>query len=281
MTGPVGEFRDACAAIARRHDRERYLACLYAPAERLDALLAVLAANHEIAKTAEVVSEPGIGAIRLQWWRETFDGIEAATPRAHEVVLPLAEAVTRHGLRLERLRTIVDAREADLDSEPAADLDELDRYAAATAGELHAALAEMLGGDPAVGRETGTAWGLLGLMRAVPALVVAGRTPLPKALLEEVGITHQRIKDMGGSGRLSAAVRPVVERARQHLRTVRDSAGFRDPAFRPLRLLADRAADHAVRLERAGHEPFAVHPAPDAGLVWRYAARHLGYRLGL
>lgn len=281
MTDRVDEFRDACAAIARRHDRERYLACLYAPAERHDALLAVLAANHEIAKTAEVVSEPGLGAIRLQWWREAFDGIEGAAPRVHEVVLPLAEAVFGHGLRLDRLRAIVDAREADLDGEPPADLDELDRYAAATAGELHAALAEMLGGDPAVGRETGTAWGLLGLMRGLPSLVVAGRAPLPQALLEEARITHQRIKDMGGSDRLSTAVRPVVDRARRHLETARDSGGFRDPAFRPLRLLADRAADHAVRLERAGCEPFALPPEPAAGLVWRYAARNLRYRLGL
>ncbi len=281
MTDRIDEFREACAAIARRHDRERYLACLYAPAERHDALFAVLAANHEIAKTAEVVSEPGIGAIRLQWWRETFDGIEAATPRAHEVVLPLAEAASGHGLRLDRLRAIVDAREADLDDEPPAGLDDLESYAAATAGELHAALAEMLGGDPATGRETGTAWGLLGLMRAVPALVVAGRAPLPKALLEDAGITHQKIRDMGGSERLSAAVRPVVERARDRLRSARDSAGFRDPSFRPLRLLADRAADHAARLERAGCEPFTLPPEPAAGLVWRYAARNLRYRLGL
>ncbi|WP_189988730.1 phytoene/squalene synthase family protein [Thalassobaculum fulvum] len=274
-------FRDACAEIARRHDRERYLACLYAPASRRDALLAVLAANHEIAKTAEVVSEPAIGAIRLQWWREAFDGIEARTPRAHEVVLPLADAAAGRGLRLDRLRRIVDAREADLADEPPADLDELDRYAAATAGELHAALAEVLGGDPASGMSAGTAWGLLGLMRAVPVLVAAGRAPLPAALLEKTGISHQKIRDMGASVHLSAAVRPVVERARGHLAAARDSAGFRDPAFRPLRLLADRAADHAARLERVGCEPFALPPEPAAGLAWRYAARVLRYRLGL
>ena len=53
----------------------------------------VEAANHEIAKTAEVVSEPAIGQIRLQWWREALEGVEAGRPRAHEVAIPLAEAV--------------------------------------------------------------------------------------------------------------------------------------------------------------------------------------------
>lgn len=273
-------FENACAAIARRHDPERYLACLYAPPPRRDALLALLAANHEIAKTAEVVSEPAIGQIRLQWWRETLDGIEAGTPRVHEVAVPLAAATADHGLRLDRLRAIIDAREADLEGEPPASLDELDRYAAATAGELHAAMAEVLGADPVPAGEAGAAWGLIGLMRAAPILVAAGRAPLPEELLQESRLSHQKIKDMGGSVRLADAVRPVIERARQRLAAARESPAFRAPAFRPLRLLADRAGDHAERLERVGCEPFALPQEPAAGLVWRYAARTLRYRLG-
>ena len=164
MTGaaPAADgFDFACAAIARRHDHERYLACLYAPPSRRAALLALLAANHEVAKTAEVVSEPGIGQIRLQWWRETLEGVAAGRPRAHEVAVPLAEAVAGHGLKLDRLHAIIDAREADLEGEPPATLDDLEAYAAATAGELHAAMAEILDADPAVARDGGTAWGLL------------------------------------------------------------------------------------------------------------------------
>lgn len=284
MTGaaPAADsFQDSCTAIARRHDRERYLACLYAPPSRRRALLALLAANHEIAKTAEVVSEPGIGQIRLQWWRETIVGIAAGRPRVHEVAVPLAAAVTGHGLRLERLQAIIDTREADLDGEPPATIDDLERYAAATAGELHAAIAEILGADPIAAIAAGTAWGLLGLMRAVPVLVAAGRTPLPESLLQENIISHQKIRDMGGSIHLGNVVRPVVQRARQRLAEARDSAGFRASAFRPLRLLADRAGDHADRLAGVGFEPFALPSTPSSGLVWRYAGRWLGYRLGL
>ena len=282
MTGaaPAADgFDFACAAIARRHDHERYLACLYAPAPCRAALLALLAANHEVAKTAEVVSEPGIGLIRLQWWRETLEGIAAGRPRAHEVAVPLAEAVAGHGLKLDRLHAIIDAREADLEGEPPATLDDLEAYAAATAGELHAAMAEILDADPAVARDGGTAWGLLGLMRAVPTLTAAGRAPLPEALLQENPISHQKIRDMGGSVQLLNIVRPVVHRACRRLTEMRYSAGYRDPAFRPLRLLADRAGDHARGLERAAFEPFSL-PPPPAGLVWRYGMRALGYRLG-
>jgi NADH dehydrogenase [ubiquinone] 1 alpha subcomplex assembly factor 6 len=275
-------FLTACAAIAREHDRERYLACLYAPDSRRDALFALLAANHEIAKTAEVVSEPAIGQIRLQWWREALEGVEAGRPRAHEVAIPLAEAVERGGLRPQRLYAIIEVREADLDEDPPADLDALDRYAAGTAGELHAAMAEILSADPVAASLTGTAWGLLGLMRAAPALIAIGRRPLPDTLLQECGLSHQNIRDFGGSIRLGDAVRPVVERARLHLVQAHDSVNFHAPAFRPLRLLADRASDHASLLERADFEPFDLPPAarPTGGLIWRHAVRMMRYRLG-
>lgn len=273
-------FQDACAAIARRHDRERYLACLFAPPGRRDALLAVLAANHEIAKTAEVVSDPTIGRIRLQWWHETFDGIEAGQPRVHEVAMPLAQAVFRHGLRLDCLRTVVDAREADLDSEPPATLEALEAYARATAGELHAALAGILRTDPAAAAAAGTAWGLLGLMRAAPALIAAGRAPFPAALLQQAGLTTEYIRDSISSVSLNSLVSPVMQVANRCLRSARESAAFREPRFRPLRLLADRAADHAAALGGVGNEPIALQPTVPAWLVWRYAGRMLRYRLG-
>ncbi len=281
MRGGHDSYRDACRTSVRRHDPERYLACLFAPAARRDALFALLAANHEIAKTAEVVSEPMIGQIRLQWWRETIDGVEAGTPRDHEVAVPLAAAVSGGWLSLARLRAIVDAREADLDGEPPATLDDLEAYAETTAGGLHAAMAETLGADPEAAGEAGVGWGLIGLMRALPVLVAAGRAPLPVDLLEAAGLSHQIIKDRPQAKALAAAVRPVVERGRARLARAHSLGGFRDAAFRPLRLLADRAGDHAAALQRAGYEPFRASAPVTAGIAWRHLARMLGYRLGL
>src|SRR3546814_9275649 len=71
--------------------------------------------NYEVAKTAEVVSEPMIGQIRLQWWRESLAGIYEGRARQHEVVQPLARAVTARALPRALLETIIDAREFDLD----------------------------------------------------------------------------------------------------------------------------------------------------------------------
>jgi NADH dehydrogenase [ubiquinone] 1 alpha subcomplex assembly factor 6 len=61
--------------MVRRHDRDRFLTTLFAPAAERQALLALYAFNHEVAKTREVVSEPMLGRIRLQWWRDSLDQI--------------------------------------------------------------------------------------------------------------------------------------------------------------------------------------------------------------
>jgi phytoene synthase len=44
---------------------------LFAPAPRRVLLFALYAFNAEVARIAETVREPMLGAIRLEWWRET------------------------------------------------------------------------------------------------------------------------------------------------------------------------------------------------------------------
>src|SRR3954465_7509110 len=83
----------AVAAIVRRHDRDRYQTALFAPADRREALFALYAFNHEVARVREAVTTPMLGQIRLQWWREIIDAAYAGTPaRRHEVATPLVAA---------------------------------------------------------------------------------------------------------------------------------------------------------------------------------------------
>ena len=54
------------AGELRRHDPDRYVAALYAPADRRDDLIALHAFNAEIARIRDQVREPMLGEIRLQ-----------------------------------------------------------------------------------------------------------------------------------------------------------------------------------------------------------------------
>lgn len=281
MTDPILSHQAACAALVRRHDRERYLVSLFAGAGKRDGLLAILAANHEIAKTAEVVSDPTIGLIRLQWWREAFDGIEAGSPREHEVILPLARVADTHPEVLDHLRRVVDAREADLADDPPADLEALEGYAGETGGEVVAAMARVLGADIDMARDLGTAWALIGLVRALPVLIAASRAPLPESLLKENNITLSRIKDMPASIDLSGLCLPIIDLGMRRLEAAQKAVALARPEARPLRLLAARTADLGAELLRHGGDPRAVAlpPAPP-GLIWRHGLRAAVWGLG-
>ena len=91
-----------CGTAVRENDPDRFFCTLFARQEEREALFALYTFNHELARVAESVSEPMLGQIRLQWWRESLDGIEAGTPRRHDTVDALAERV--HHDFVERLK---------------------------------------------------------------------------------------------------------------------------------------------------------------------------------
>ena len=104
----------ACGTIAFEKDKDRFLVAMTAPELVRESLFALLAFNHEIAKTRESVSEIMLGQIRLQWWREAVEECFEGTPRRHEVVQPLHEAVAHHQLSRDLLDRMIDAREQDI-----------------------------------------------------------------------------------------------------------------------------------------------------------------------
>src|SRR3954466_5773874 len=93
----------ACEATVRRADPDRYFAALFAPAEKRPLLFALYAFNHELARIGEVVHEPMMGEIRLQWWRETLEGAREGKPRTHDVARAMAELFMRVDLPAELL----------------------------------------------------------------------------------------------------------------------------------------------------------------------------------
>src|SRR5208282_2825234 len=87
------------AQLVRRHDRDRFVTALFAAPGRREALFALYAFNYEVARIREAVSEPLLGSIRLQWWREVIREInEGKPPRQHEVAEALAASFGRYQL---------------------------------------------------------------------------------------------------------------------------------------------------------------------------------------
>ena len=74
-----------CADRVRDADRDRYLAALFAPADKRGALFALYAFDVEIVQVRELAHELMPGEIRLQWWREVLFGERAGEAAANPV----------------------------------------------------------------------------------------------------------------------------------------------------------------------------------------------------
>jgi phytoene/squalene synthetase len=106
-----------CAGEVRRHDPDRFLAALFAPSAVRERLLALYAFDGEIARIPGMVSEPILGDIRLQWWREALEAAMAGSPPAHPVIRSLLPAIREGVLPVTSLVALIDERGRQLDAE--------------------------------------------------------------------------------------------------------------------------------------------------------------------
>jgi phytoene synthase len=174
---------DHLDTFVRRVDEDRWLASRFAPAFVRERLIAIYAVNYEIARTAESVSEPGLGAIRLEWWREGLEAIfEGVAPRQQPALIELARVI-KDPLHAKLMQAMVAARGKDFEQAPFSTWDELDAYVDDTAGSLLdvciAQCAAPRAAPDAFVRAAGRAWGYTGLLRAAPHWEARGRSALP------------------------------------------------------------------------------------------------------
>ena len=186
---PLGEF-------VRRHDPDRFLCALFAPAERREALFALLAYNHELARAREAASQPMLALIRLQWWREVVENAAAGRPtRQHEVAAPLHGFLASGLLDAADLLAMADAREAEVD-EGIPTASAFQAYLRGSAGGLALAAGRLLGASGAalVGlQQAGALYGLAGVLRSTAALGRQGRCLLPEDALAAAHLAPQQV----------------------------------------------------------------------------------------
>ncbi|HJR56796.1 MAG TPA: squalene/phytoene synthase family protein [Rhizomicrobium sp.] len=211
----------------RAADPDRYFATLFAPAAARPYLYALYAFNHEVARIAETVREPMLGAIRLEWWRETVEQAGRARPRSHDVARGLAALFAAHPLEPAMLEGIIAARAFDASAEQFADFASLEDYLDATGGALMRAAAIILGGDNlsseglAIVRPAALAYGLAGLLRSLPFHNSRHKLYLPLDLLAALHVTPEEFFLLKDDPRTASAVRQTALRARDHFLAAR------------------------------------------------------------
>lgn len=138
------ERRQTVRRMARKSDPDRYLSALFAPRNVRDDLLALYAFNAEIARIPDEVSEPTLGEIRLQWWRDAMVVAVAGEVTGHPVADALGASLRRFGLKPTRLDRLINGRRFDVIERMMPDAESLVAYLDDTAGELFMLAAEFI-----------------------------------------------------------------------------------------------------------------------------------------
>lgn len=244
---------NAVEEIVRAHDRDRYLSSFFVPDDKRPPVLSLYAFNAEILRVRDVVSDPTIGMIRLQWWRDTIEAIYAGGGAAgHPAAEGLALAIAAGGLPKQALLDLVDAHEFDLFHDRMPGVTELEAYLGEAYSRLIQMTAMILDRDAAP--LASEAAGLAGVAQGL-ALVLGDpqhREPfLPDGMDVAGAIAHAENRLVQALALLPGLPKPVL------------------PAFLPVSL----TATYLKALRRRPDQPLRVSPLRRQLVMWWTARR--------
>ena len=115
------EDADILRTQLRVNDGDLYLCHLFTPADKRMRMLALYAAYTEIARIPSEVSEPMVGAIRLQWWSDAL----GATPDVSNAS-PFVSALAACDFCVEDIACLIDGRMSALERTQMPTVEELE-----------------------------------------------------------------------------------------------------------------------------------------------------------
>jgi phytoene synthase len=268
-----------CQDLVREADKNRFLATLFAPAERRPFLFALYAFNVELSHVPERTSEALAGEVRLQWWRDVLDGTRAGEAAANPVASGLLAAMTWHDLPAAALVDLIDAREFDLYDDPMPTLAALESYARRTTSTLFMLAGRILGAASAsvIADPAGTAYAVTGLLRSFAFHASRRRVYVPVEILERHGASVADVLAGRSGPQLYAALAELRGVARRHLDVVAARRTLISSQTLPAYLPVSLARGYLDRMERPDYDPFAtVIEVPQwrrQWVLWRAARR--------
>ena len=214
----------------------------------LPAYMAIRAFNIELARIPDVVSNPAIGSMRMQAWRQFIDATFDRRPPEEPVAILLASYLNQ-GYKLNKtwFKRIIDTRDQKLTYPGFGSLTELESYAESTYSTL---LYLTLSALPVysvtmdhLASHIGKAAGIAAVLRGVPLLAFPGPpnhhsnnpaslnlpsrdkrgvVTLPLDVMAQSGLREENVFREGGKADgLQDAVFTVATRASDHLITAR------------------------------------------------------------
>jgi 15-cis-phytoene synthase len=205
--------------IVRAASRERYIATLFAPESKREALFALYAFDAEVDRIRDLVHDPLPGEIRLQWWRDVANGGRDGEARGHPVASALLETIAAHDLPRAAFDAYCEARIFDFYHDVMPDQTALEAYLGATQSAIIQLAAMILDKDAAkqandAAGHAGVALGLVKILRQLPLIRRRGQGFVPQTILAAAGMSNEAFLSGGNVSagkRLAAALSALAQ----------------------------------------------------------------------
>lgn len=274
--------RSLVTEAVREADHDRYLAALYAPPEKREALMALYAFNAEVAGVRDRIREALPGEVRLQWWRDALGASEGAAGTGQPVADALRAVIGTYNLPLDTFGNYLEARIFDLYDDPMPSRTDLEGYCGETASALIQLSSIVLDAEKASGfaelaGHAGCAQAITGLLLLLPRHRARGQCFIPADILNAVGTSATEFIEGQDSESASGAVSAMIALAREHLLAFKKGAvalpvSLR-PAFLPLALTADLLRRMEGREAPVLEGRISLSHLRRHWLLWRHAMR--------
>ena len=197
-----------------------YYAFLFLPPPRRAAITAFYAFCREVDDVVDEVTDPGVAAAKLQWWRGEVASTFAGKP-THPAMRALQPHINAFGITNQHLLAVIDGCQIDLEQTRFLDYAGLKRYCHLVAGVVGEVASNIFGrsSDATVryAHHLGLAMQLTNIIRDVGEDARRGRIYLPMDELQRFEVKAaeilQRSAPWGYSDRFTALMRFQAERA--------------------------------------------------------------------
>ena len=201
---------------AARSGSSFYYAFLFLPPPQRAAITAFYAFCREVDDVVDEVSDPGVAATKLGWWRKEVGASFAGQP-GHPVMKALMPHVADFDIRAEHLLAVIEGCQMDLQQSRYLDYAGLARYCHLVAGVVGEVAAGIFGrtqaATTAYAHRMGLAMQLTNIIRDVGDDARRGRIYLPLSELKQFGVSAQEILNRGYSDRFVALMKFQADRA--------------------------------------------------------------------
>ena len=193
-----------------------YYAFLFLPKPRRAAITAFYSFCREIDDVVDEVTDPGVAATKLAWWRTEVAQSFAGQPR-HPVMKALMPHAGAYGIEARQLHEVVDGCQMDLDQTRYLDFPALRLYCHRVAGVVGEVAARIFGqtenATTQYAHKLGLALQLTNIIRDVGEDALRGRIYLPVNELQQFDVKAHEVLNRVHSERFVALMKFQATRA--------------------------------------------------------------------